>query len=188
MKLSLKEVKEALKSMLLEMSVVKTNKGILQYDGEELAVDLEVKTENEKGEIIDVEDGDYELEDGRTLVIEGGKIKEIIEKPEVEETEPETEPEQTEEMEEIVEPETEQTEPEQTEEAPEKDEKDAELEGKIAELEGKIAELEGKIAELLGKMEKFSTAKPATEEFENVKTAKKTGDAKLDRFLERYGK
>ena len=178
MKLSLKEVKEALKSMLLEMSVVKTNKGILQYDGEELAVDLEVKTENENGEIIDVEDGDYELEDGRTLVIEGGKIKEIIEKPEVEETEPETEPEQTEEMEEVVEPETEQTEPEQTEEAPEKD----------AELEGKIAELEGKIAELLGKMEKFSTAKPATEEFENVKTAKKTGDAKLDRFLERYGK
>jgi hypothetical protein len=33
----------------------------------------------------------------------------------------------------------------------------------------------------------MSAAKPAAEEFENTKTVKKTGNAKVDRFIERYG-
>ena len=129
------------------------------------------------------------------------KITDIKEK--VEETEPETteetEPEQTEEVEaEEVEPETtEETEPETTEETvvevvEETVDEVAELKGRIDALEALVKELAEKVLgiaqETEEKFSKISLAKPAVEEFENVKSVKKTGDVKIDRFIEKYGK
>lgn len=216
--MKLSEIKNELKKMLMQFSVVKTDKAILQYDAEELAVGVKVTTETEESEIIIPEDGSYVMEDGRTLVVENGEIKEIVETSEVEpieettETEEVTEPEMVEETTEVepieeateteevteevteVEPIEEATEPEEVtegepiEEVPSLEAKIAELEGKVAELEGLIAKLTEGAEEMHSAIEKMSMAKPITEEFENVKSPKKTGDAKLDRFLERYGK
>lgn len=193
--MKLSEIKNELRKILMQFSVVKTDKAVLQYEGEELIVGTVVKIENEDG-TTEIPTGEYVMEDGRTLVVENGEVKEIIEAPEVEPvevvepeaepTEEETEPEVVEETpaEETVEPEAEpaeeETEPEQAE--------PTELEKKVAELEGKIAELEGKIAELMGSFEKMSVAKPAVEEFEQIRTIKKTGISKVDKFLEGINK
>ena len=100
----------------------------------ELAVGVEVYTEDENGELIPVADGEYETEKNK-IVVKDGKIEEITEKQEPEpEPEPQPEPEPM-----AAEPTTEPA----TE--PQPDEKDA----KITELTNKIAELETKIAVLV---------------------------------------
>ena len=196
MKLSLKEIKEQLKQMLLEMSVVKTDKGVLEYEGEELAVGTVLTVVDEENpEVKEIANGEYVLEDGRTLVIAEGELKEIIEAPEVQPVEVVEEPTEEETpAEEVAEPEVvEETPAEEVVEEPTEEEAEpevaepSEVETKVAELEKKVAELEAKIAELVGSFEKMSLAKPVTEEFENVKTPKKTGNAKLDKFLSKYG-
>ena len=197
----LQKIKAELARMLMKFEVIKTDNGVLEYEGE-LAVDTEVFiTDAETEERTPAADGEYVLEDGRTLVVEGGKITEIKEK--VEEIEPETteetEPEQTEEVEaEEVEPETtEETEPETVEETvvevvEETVDEVAELKGRIDALEALVKELAEKVLgiaqETEEKFSKISLAKPAVEEFENVKSVKKTGDVKVDKFMERYGK
>ena len=197
----LQKIKAELARMLMKFEVIKTDNGVLEYEGE-LAVDTEVFiVDAETEERTPAADGEYVLEDGRTLVVEGGKITEIKEK--VEEIEPETteetEPEQTEEVEaEEVEPETtEETEPETVEETvvevvEETVDEVAELKGRIDALEALVKELAEKVLgiaqETEEKFSKISLAKPAVEEFENVKSVKKTGDVKVDKFMERYGK
>lgn len=196
MKLKLSQIKAELRKMLLEMSVIKTDKAVLSYEGEELKEGTEVFIEDEEGNRTEVENGEYVAEDGTTYVVDGGKIAEIIE-PKEEET---TEPEQTEEVvEEVIEAEEtveEVAEPEQTEETVEEEtveeevtEPDvvAELEGRVAELEGKLADALAKIEELVETIAKISVAKPIAEEFEQVKTVKKTGYSKVDKFMEKYG-
>lgn len=196
--MKLSEIKNELRKILMQFSVVKTDKAVLQYEGDELIVGTVVKIENEDG-TEEIPTGEYVMEDGRTLVVENGEVKEIVEAPEVEPVEvvePETEP--TEEVtepevvdetpaEETTEPTEEVTEPTE-EETPAEEAEPTELEKKITELEGKIAELEGKIAELVGRFEKMSIAKPAVEEFEQIKKVKKTGVSKIDRFLEGINK
>lgn len=189
--MKLSEIKNELRKILMQFSVVKTDKAVLQYEGDELIVGTVVKIENEDG-TEEIPTGEYVMEDGRTLVVENGEVKEIVEAPEVEPVEvvePETEP-----TEEVTEPEVvdetpaeETTEPTE-DETPAEEAEPTELEKKIAELEGKIAELEGKIAELVGRFEKMSIAKPAVEEFEQIKKVKKTGVSKIDRFLEGINK
>ena len=101
----------------------------------ELAVGVEVYTEDENGELISVADGEYETENMK-IVVKDGKIEEMTEIT----TEPEPEPEPQ------PEPEPMAAEPEPTPEPePQPDEKDA----KITELTNKIAELETKIAVLV---------------------------------------
>ena len=103
----------------------------------ELAVGVEVYTEDENGELIPVADGEYETEKNK-IVVKDGKIEEMTEiTPEPEpKPEPEPEPQPM-----AAEPEPEPT----TEPEPQSDEKDA----KIAELTNKIAELNTKIAVLV---------------------------------------
>lgn len=191
MKLKLSQIKAELRKMLLEMSVIKTDKAVLSYEGEELKEGTAVFIEDEEGNRTEVENGEYVAEDGTTYIVDGGKIAEIIE-PKEEET---TEPEQTEEtVEEVIEAEETIEEPEQTEETPvveteETAEPDAvaELEGRVAELEGKLADALAKIEELVETIAKISVAKPIAEEFEQVKEIKKTGYSKVDKFMEKYG-
>ena len=104
----------------------------------ELAVGVEVYTEDENGELIPVADGEYATEDMK-IVVKDGKIEELneITKEPQEPQEPQEPAQTTEPM--AAEPTTEPA----TE--PQPDEKDA----KITELTNKIAELETKIAVLV---------------------------------------
>ena len=102
----------------------------------ELAVGVEVYTEDENGELIPVADGEYETENMK-IVIKDGKVEEITEITQEPEPEPQPEPEPT--------PEPMAAEPQEPATEPQPDEKDA----KITELTNKIAELETKIAVLV---------------------------------------
>ena len=105
----------------------------------ELAVGVEVYTEDENGELIPVADGEYETETNK-IIVKDGKIEEITEiNKEPQEPEPQEPAQTTEPM--AAEPTTEPQEPTE----PQPDEKDA----KITELTNKIAELETKIAVLV---------------------------------------
>ena len=103
----------------------------------ELAVGVEVYTEDENGELIPVADGEYETEKNK-IVVKDGKIEEMTEITQEPEPEPEPTPE--------PEPQPMAAEPEPTPEPePQQDDKDA----KINELTAKIAELQAKIAVLV---------------------------------------
>ena len=98
----------------------------------ELAVGVEVYTEDENGELIPVADGEYETENMK-IVVKDGKIEELNEITKEHEPEPEPQPEPM------------AAEPQEPATEPQPDEKDA----KITELTNKIAELETKIAVLV---------------------------------------
>lgn len=85
----LKKVREMLQSILEQFNSLSTDKGLLEYDGEELVTGITVHIVDEEGNSQPAEDGDYFLgeEDGRTIVVENGIIKDIIE-PEPQPAEP----------------------------------------------------------------------------------------------------
>ena len=68
-----------------EMAEVTLENGTVLYSDDEFAVGAEAYIINDEGERISVPAGDYELNDGRLLVIgEGGKVEEIKGAPEAE--------------------------------------------------------------------------------------------------------
>lgn len=118
--------------LVMRFAEVKTDKGSLIYDGE-LAVDINVMVEDEEGNVVAAPDGEYNLEDGRVVVVKDGKVAEIKEAPVTEET-----------IKEVLE-----------EETPAKDEKDLrieELEGLLKDRDAIIAELTAKIKDLESKL------------------------------------
>ena len=165
--MKLTTLKTLLRSILVEMNEVSTDKGILVWNGEEeLAVGDAVKGLNEEGTEVDLEDGDYVTEDGKTIVVKEGKVEEIKEKeeaPVAEEEKPiEEEPKPIEGEEKPIEEE------EKPIDAPQEDEKDLkikELEDALAVKDAEIEELKAKIAEL----ENEPAAKDAAQEFANAK-------------------
>lgn len=145
-----------LAKIILKLAQVETDKGVLIAE-DELAEGIEVFVEDEAGELVPAEDGEYVAEDKVFVVVEG-KIAEIKEK---EAEKPKEEP-------------TKEPEPEQMDEAADKI---AELEAKIEELNNIIAEkdeeigklkseLEGKNEEL-NKAQEFASQKPAFKEEKN---------------------
>lgn len=156
--MKLKKIKQVLRSLLVEMGEVATDKGILTWSGEnELQVGDSVNGMDDEGNETEVADGDYTTEDGKVIVVVDGKVTEI---KEPEEETVEDEPVEIETEEETVE--------EPTEDEPKEDEKDLrikELEDEIAAKELKIKELEERIKEL----EDEPAAKSAEEEFAKAK-------------------
>lgn len=76
------KLKIALKKALsLELGRVVTDRGELVFDGE-LSEGKEVFIEDEVGELQPAPDGEYIAEDGRTIIVEGGKVSAIREKNE----------------------------------------------------------------------------------------------------------
>lgn len=188
----LSKIKEKLASLIIEVEFesIKTDKAVLQYDGE-LAVDIEIFVIDEAtGERVPAADGEYVTEENKVITVADGKVISIVEKEETPEETPAEAENPTEDV--VAEDVPEGTEGETTEDAP-KEETDevAELKTRIDELEETVAKLidliDGMKKETEEKFSKISLAKPATEEFEQVKETKKTGDAKLDKFLARYG-
>lgn len=192
----LSKIKEKLASLIIEVEfeTVKTSNGVLEYDGE-LAVDTEVYVTNEEtGERVPANDGEYVTEENKVITVADGKVISIVEKEETPEETPAEAENPTDDV--VAEDVPEGTEGETTEDAPKEETKEetdevAELKTRIAELEETVAKLieliDGMKKETEEKFSKISLAKPATEEFEQVKETKKTGDVKLDKFLARYG-
>lgn len=153
----LKKIKAVLRSLLVEMGEISTDKGILLWDGDEnIKVGDEVKGLDEEGNETQIADGDYTTEDKKVIVVVDGKVTEIKEVEEAPIEEPADEPVEVLEEEPTEEP-TEPTE----------DEKDAKikaLEDEIASKDKEIEELKAKIAEL----ENEPAAKSAEEEFEKA--------------------
>lgn len=81
-----KSFKMFFRSLLTKLGEVKTDKAVLTYDGDgELEVGMEVFVETEADDAIEYvhpEDGEYVMEDGRTIVIKAGIVEEIKDKVE----------------------------------------------------------------------------------------------------------
>lgn len=175
--MKLGKLKIALQKILAEtFAQVSTSKGILAWDSDaELPeVGEAVYSFDEEGNQISVEDGDYVLDDGRTIVVADGKVEEIRygeeNAPATEETPA------TDETPETVENEEEPAEEPAQEEADERDERIANLEAEIARLERENGELRERIKEL----EEKPAAQPAEEEFKRVNKVESTGNKKID--------
>lgn len=82
--MTLKEIKFSLKKVLANFGQVETDKGVLEFVGEEMTVGSEVYINNDIAP-----DGEYLTPDGKTIVVESGLIKEIKE-PVTEEMQDET--------------------------------------------------------------------------------------------------
>ena len=90
-----KSFKMFFRSLLTKLGEVKTDKAVLTYDGDgELEVGMEVFVETEADDNIEYvhpEDGEYVMEDGRTIVVKAGIVEEIKDKVEEPAEEPATE-------------------------------------------------------------------------------------------------
>lgn len=185
--MKLEKIKAKLASLLLTFGTIKTDKAVLEYEGEELEVGAKVYVVDEEGNKVAAADGDYITEDNKKIVVANGEIAEIADVTE----EPTEEEKPTEEEVEAAE-EEETKEEEKTEE---ETDKVAELEKKVAELESIIEGILEKIEKdntnveaRLSKVEKMSASKTIEEEFEVTTKTSKTGNSKVDKFIERYGK
>lgn len=150
------KLKEKIKALLMQYAAVSTDKGNLIYNTDMLEVGSEVFVEDENGENVPAADGEYILEDGRTVVVVEGKVTEIKEKEEAP-AEPETPAEE-----------------QMVDETPAEPEMPAENE-KITALEERVATLETQLADVIAKLAEIQTtpaASPAEEEFDNIKKPK----------------
>ena len=153
------KLKEKIKALLMQYAAVSTDKGNLIYNTDMLEVGSEVFVEDENGENVPAADGEYILEDGRTVEVEGGKVTEIKAKEEEAPAAPAM-------------PAEEQMADEMPAETPA--ETPAENE-KITALEERVTNLEAQLADVIAKLAEIQTtpaAAPAEEEFDNIKKPK----------------
>ena len=158
------KLKEKIKALLMQYAAVSTDKGNLIYNTDMLEVGSEVFVEDENGENIPAADGEYILEDGRTVEVEGGKVTEIKAKEEEAPAEPAA----------PATPAEEQMVDEMPAETPAEPEMPAENE-KVTALEERVATLEAQLADVIAKLAEIQTtpaASPAEEEIDNIKKPK----------------
>ena len=187
----LEKIKSELAKLLIKYSVVKTDKAVLEYDGEELVAGMDVYITDENGDKVAAEDGDYVTEDNKTISVKDGKVESIVDPV----AEVDAEEDEKKEDEPMVEP--------AKEEEPMPDDKKEdevnledvntaidELRKEVDELYKivdsllkKVGETRDEADERLKKLECKSLAKPASEEFEALGRLQKTGNKKLDKFL-----
>ena len=188
----LEKIKAELAKLLIKYSVVKTDKAVLEYDGEDLVAGMDVVITDEEGNKVPAEDGEYVTEDNKVITVKDGKVESIIDKA----ADVEAEEEEKKEEEPMVESIVEEPMPEDKKE----DEENVSLEDvntaidemrkeidelyKIVDsLLKKVGETRDEADERLKKLECKSLAKPASEEFEALGRLQKTGNKKLDKFL-----
>lgn len=85
----IQKIKLTLQKLLLQFGEVSTDKGLLEYTGEELVVGAEVFIEGEPAP-----DGEYKIAEGKVIVVADGKVAEIKEPAPEPEPEPEPKPEE----------------------------------------------------------------------------------------------
>lgn len=184
--MKLSKIKEELAKLLIQMSVLKTDKAVLEYEGDELTAGMNVYITNEDDERVAPEDGDYATEDGKVITVKDGRVDTIVEKEDEIEADDAADvdvvAEEVVEEETVEEPKEEAVEEEVKAEEPEtRDEEIAKLREEINELYKlvdsileKIGETRKEADERFTKLEQMSAAKPASEEFEAVKEVKKS--------------
>ena len=186
----LEKIKAELAKLLIKYSVVKTDKAVLEYDGEELVAGMDVYITNEDGDKVPAEDGEYVTEDNKTITVKDGKVESIVDPV----AEVDAEEEEKKEDEPMVEEPMEEPMPEdkKEDEVSLEDVNTAisELRKEVDELYKivdsllkKVGETRDEADERLKKLECKSLAKPASEEFEALGRLQKTGNKKLDKFL-----
>ena len=187
----LEKIKAELAKLLIKYSVVKTDKAVLEYDGEELVAGMDVYITDENGEKVAAEDGEYVTEDNKVITVKDGKVESIIDKAADVEAE-EDEKKEDEPMEEPAKEEEPMPEDKKEDEVSLEDVNTAidELRKEVDELYKivdsllkKVGETRDEADERLKKLECKSLAKPASEEFEALGRLQKTGNKKLDKFL-----
>lgn len=186
----LEKIKAELAKLLIKYSVVKTDKAVLEYDGEELVAGMDVYITDENGEKVPAEDGEYLTEDNKTITVKDGKVESIVD-PVAEVDAEEDEKKEDEPMEEPIAEEP-MPEDKKEDEVNLEDVNNAidemrkeidELYKLIDGLMAKVGETRDEADERLKKLECKSLAKPASEEFEALGRMQKTGNKKLDKFL-----
>ena len=184
--MKIKSIKEALKAMIrqMEFSTATTDKGVIGWDVDgEIEVGTEVYLVDENGDRQPIEDGDYVLEDGRTVVVKDSKVEEIREKAEevVEEptNEPTTEETNVEENEEPTDTEVEN--PDGTEE------KDNTAIEELRKEVNELYDLVDKLTKRIEELENKPAAQPVQEDFKTVSQIEKTGNKAIDTLSRRLG-
>ena len=184
--MKIKSIKEALKAMIrqMEFSTATSDKGVIGWDVDgEIEVGTEVYLVDENGDRQPIEDGDYVLEDGRTVVVKDSKVEEIKEKAEetVEEPTqgPTTEETNVEENEEPTDTEVEN--PDGTEE------KDNTAIEELRKEVNELYDLVDKLTKRIEELENKPAAQPVQEDFKNVNQIEKTGNKAIDTLSRRLG-
>lgn len=184
--MKIKSIKEALKAMIrqMEFSTATTDKGVIGWDVDgDIEVGTEVYLVDENGDRQPIEDGDYVLEDGRTVVVKDSKVEEIKEKAEevVEEptNEPTTEETKVEENEEPTDTEVEN--PDGTEE------KDNTAIEELRKEVNELYDLVDKLTKRIEELENKPAAQPVQEDFKTVSQVEKTGNKAIDTLSRRLG-
>ena len=183
--MKIKSIKEALKAMIrqMEFSTATTDKGVIGWDVDgEIEVGTEVYLVDENGDKQPIEDGDYVLEDGRTVVVKDSKVEEIKEKSEaVEEptNEPTTEETKVEENEEPTDTEVEN--PDGTEE------KDNTAIEELRKEVNELYDLVDKLTKRIEELENKPAAQPVQEDFKAFSQVEKTGNKAIDTLSRRLG-
>ena len=186
----LEKIKAELAKLLIKYSVVKTDKAVLEYDGEELVAGMDVYITDEEGNKVPAEDGEYVTEDNKTITVKDGKVESIVDKA----AEVDAEEDEKKEDEPMVEEPMEEPMPEDKKEDEvsledvntaigEMRKEIDELYKIVDSLLQKVGETRDEADERLKKLECKSLAKPASEEFEALGRLQKTGNKKLDKFL-----
>lgn len=186
----LEKIKAELAKLLIKYSVVKTDKAVLEYDGEDLVAGMDVYVTDENGDKVPAEDGEYTTEDNKVISVKDGKVESIIDKA----ADVEAEEEEKKEDEPMEEPTSEEPMPEDKKEdevnledvntaIDEMRKEIDELYKLVDSLLKKVGENRDEADERLKKLECKSLAKPASEEFEALGRLQKTGNKKLDKFL-----
>lgn len=187
----LEKIKAELAKLLIKYSVVKTDKAVLEYEGEDLVAGMDVVITDEEGNKVPAEDGEYVTEDNKVITVKDGKVESIIDKA----ADVEAEEDEKKEDEPMVE------EPAKEEEPMPEDKKEDEvnledvntaideLRKEVDELYKivdsllkKVGETRDEADERLKKLECKSLAKPASEEFEAISKRTNKFD-KVSKFL-----
>ena len=187
----LEKIKAELAKLLIKYSVVKTDRAVLEYEGEDLVAGMDVVITDEEGNKVPAEDGEYVTEDNKVITVKNGKVESIVDKAAEVDAE-EEEKKEDEPMEEPAKEEEPMPEDKKEDEVSLEDVNTAidELRKEVDELYKivdsllkKVGETREEADERLKKLECKSLAKPASEEFEALGRLQKTGNKKLDKFL-----
>lgn len=176
----LKEIKRLMKFGTAEEGMnyidAKSGENIVRVEGEDFVVGADVFVVTPEG-VIPAPDGEHILEDGRTLVVGGGKITEVKEAVEEGETESEVEIN----LEEITPEEKKQEEVSALKKMEDAEKKIEEMEKKILDMEEVISEMVkaygnvGKFtSEVQNKLNAFVKNTPAEQHFSSLKSEYKS--------------
>lgn len=179
--MDLSRIKIALAKLIQKFSQIKTDKGVFDFDGEDLKEGMRVQIveTDENGEEIkkDAPAGEYTTEDGKVVTIDDNSVVSSIVDPKAE----------VDGEEEVVGEDTNMAEEDGNEfeaRLSALEEKVEALSKIVAELTNKTDETIGSIDEQLSKIVKMSASKPITEQFESHSGDDSINDKKLNHFRE----